>query len=154
MANELNARKKALVWPAVTIFIQPAITFIAERSHRFILKHRLIYIDDFSISFNKPRSIIYSKKTKIPQSSNSPTMLSRHVGFLENFKRSVGVRVDGCLCLCGPEVNWQLIQGVTCPRPAIAGCCLQHGTIPHAGQRWRKMNGRMSVKWIIKWRSN
>lgn len=84
-------------------------------------------------------------------SSHSSKMLASHIKFIENSKWFVGVRVsvDGCLCLCGPEVNWQLIQGVTCPRPEIAGSSLPHATILKAGQRWWKMNGRMFVKWII-----
>lgn len=87
----------------------------------------------FSVSFISCAWKANKTKQKIPKSSSRLKML-------EDFKWCVGLicvpmSVDGCLCTCRPEVNWQLIEGVTCPRPAIAGCCLQHVTIPNAG--WR-----------------
>ena len=49
----------------------------------------------------------------LPQSKNM------HVRSIEHSKLSVGVHVsvNGCLFLCGPAMNWRLVQGVTLPSP-------------------------------------
>ena len=49
----------------------------------------------------------------LPQSKNM------HVRSIGDSKLSLGVNVsvNGCVSLCGPAMNWRLIQGVTLPSP-------------------------------------